>query len=618
LTDNDMAAVAAESGCARLTAEPSCSSVPNLYKYRTANSVCNNLKHPLWGASNTPFRRLLAAEYQDGISLPKGWDPDVKINQHTLPLVRNVSNHILSTGNTVDDDPLFSMMVTFFGQWTDHDLTLTPHSPVISSFNSTETCEKTCERSLPCFPIEVPSGDPRLPQGGCMPFIRSSPVCTGSAVREQMNALTAFVDLGQVYGSDQTQARALRNLSSDEGLLRVNQQYDDNGRELLPFSTMDINMCATRAKITNDSNAQEVPCFKAGDGRVDENIALTALHTLFLREHNRLARRLALLNPHWGGERLYQEARKIQGAVSQVITYRDYLRHIVGPDVMASRLSLYPGYDDRVDPSISNMFATAAYRFAHLMIKPTISRFNEQYQEHPIYRSPLLHKAFFVPWRMVFEGGVDPLLRGMVGTQAKLNTQNHMMPDELREKLFKFTEAVALDLGSLNMQRGRDHGLPGYNAWRGFCGLSQPKTVAELGQVLGNNNLAQKLMDLYGTPDNIDPWLAGMSEPLVPGGRVGPMFACLIADQFQRIRQGDRLWWENEGVFTERQRRALRDVSLARIICDNTGITEVPREPFQYRPRGTGYDSCSDIPELDLSPWEENQLRGPPGPPGPP
>lgn len=67
-----------------------------------------------------------------------------------------------------------------------------------------------------------------------------------------------------------------------------------------------------------------------------------------------------------------------------------------------------------------------------------------------------------------------------------------------------------------------------------------------------------------------------------------------------------RLWWENDGVFTADQRKSLRDTSLARIICDNTGITDVPERPFQYRPRGSGYTKCSDIPSFDLSPWRED------------
>uniref|UniRef100_A0A4W6GA16 Eosinophil peroxidase n=1 Tax=Lates calcarifer TaxID=8187 RepID=A0A4W6GA16_LATCA len=618
ISDEDLQVVADLTGCSARHRVPSCTTTPNLDKYRTASSVCNNRENTRWGASNIAFTRWLPAEYQDGISLPKGWNPEHRVNNQILPLVREVSNRILSTANAdVESDPLYTHLVTIFGQWTDHDLTFTPHSPVIRSFSNGIDCDKSCERTEPCFPIEIPKKDPRFSKHPeeCIPFFRSAAGCgsgnTGyifgaSNVRQQMNSLTAFIDVGQVYGSDDTQARFLRDLTTDEGLLRVNKLYNDSGRELLPFTNMGANMCATRARITNDADAEEVPCFLAGDGRSNENIGLTSLHTLLLREHNRLARALAKLNPHWDGERLYQEARKIMGGYFQVLTFRDYLLHIVGPDFIAKQLSTYPGYDDEVDPSISNVFATAAYRFAHLMVQPFMFRLDENYKEHRDYPSPLLHRAFFAPWRVIFEGGLDPIVRGLVGRQAKLNTQDHMMTEELRDRLFKFSADLALDLAALNLQRGRDHGLPGYNKWRKFCGLSQPKNLAELAKVMNNTDLAKKLLDLYGTPDNIDVWLGGVAEPFVRGGRVGPLFACLIATQFEKIRQGDRLWWENDGVFTEAQRKSLRDTSLARIICDNTGITEVPERPFQYRPRGSGYAQCEDIPVFDLSPWKEN------------
>nr|XP_046242082.1 eosinophil peroxidase-like [Scatophagus argus] len=616
LSEEDLQVIADLTGCSPRHRVPSCKTTPNLDKFRTASSVCNNRMNTRWGSSNTPFTRWLPAEYQDGISVAKGWDADRKVNGQILPLVREVSNRILRTANSdVESDPLYTHLVTIFGQWTDHDLTFTPHSPVIRSFSNGIDCDKTCDRTEPCFPIDIPREDPRFGRNSheCIPFFRSAAACgsgnTGhlfgaANVRQQMNSLTAFIDVGQVYGSDDAKARFLRDLSTDEGLLRVNTEYKDNGRELLPFTNMGANMCATRARITKDNNAEEVPCFLAGDERSNENIALTSLHTLLMREHNRLARALANLNPHWNGERLYQEARKIMGGYFQVLTFRDYLNHIVGPDFIARQLSTYPGYDENVDPSISNVFATAAYRFAHLMVQPFFFRLDEKYEEHDDFPSPLLHRAFFTPWRVIFEGGLDPILRGLVGRKAKLNTQEHMMPDELRERLFQFSAELALDLASLNMQRGRDHGLPGYNKWRKFCGLSQPRNQRQLTKVLKNKRLAKRLLDLYGKPDNIDVWLGGVVEPFVRGGRVGPLFACLISTQFQRIRQGDRFWWENKGVFTETQRESLKQTSLARIICDNTGITEVPEQPFQYQTRSR-YTKCSKIPAFDLSPWRE-------------
>lgn len=296
----------------------------------------------------------------------------------------------------------------------------------------------------------------------------------------------------------------------------------------------------------------------------------------------------------------------------QVITFRDYLLHIVGPDFIARQLSTYPGYDESVDPSISNVFATAAYRFAHLMVQPFIFRLDDQYNDHPDFPTVALHTAFFTPWRVVFEGmfsilsvlstaniacaqtrlnqpfnlfsgGLDPIVRGLIGRRAKLNRQDSMMHDELRDRLFQFSFEVALDLAALNMQRGRDHGIPGiayvfrnilssvilslpfktntftmfeylyqyfifpcllffegYNQWRRFCGLSEPRSLQELAEVMNNTDLAQRLLDLYGTPDNIDVWLGGVAEPFVRGGRVGPLFACLISTQFQKIREGDR------------------------------------------------------------------------------
>ncbi|CAB1330187.1 unnamed protein product [Coregonus sp. 'balchen'] len=122
---------------------------------------------------------------------------------------------------------------------------------------------------------------------------------------------------------------------------------------------------------------------------------------------------------------------------------------------------------------------------------------------------------------------------------------------------------------------------------RKFCGLSTPSNLDELAVVLDNTDLAFRLLQLYGTPDNIDVWMGGVAEPFVHGGRVGPLFTCLIATQFQRIRQGDRLWYENPGVFTSAQRNALRNASLALIICDNTGITAVSRDPFSIPGEGT-------------------------------
>ncbi|XP_066506778.1 eosinophil peroxidase-like [Hoplias malabaricus] len=616
ITPEELQTISRLTGCAAQVRIPSCRTIPLLNKYRTVDSVCNNRKNPRLGAANTPVARWLPPIYEDGVFQPKGWDPKKLYNGVILPLVRLVSNRIISTGDAnITGDGEYTHLLTFFGQWNDHDLTFTPQTASIRSYSNGINCDESCDRTEPCFPIQYPPGDPRLSKPeplGCLPFFRSAPAC-GSGnnaynfggtpnLREHVNALTAFLDASQVYGSDKSLALELRDLSSDFGLLKVNDRFQDNGREILPFTKMESKMCSTRNKILNTNGLEEIPCFIAGDGRVDENVALTSLHTLFMREHNRLARSLRILNPHWTGETLYQEARKIMGAFHQVIDFRDYLPHIVGPDAMKAALGPYPGYDSNTDPSIANVFATAAFRFAHATIQPIVFRLDENFKDHPQFPSFPLFQTFFTPWRVLFEGGIDPLIRGLITRPAKLNQQNHILVTALRDRLFEFAVNMSMDLASLNMQRSRDHALPGYNSWRRFCNLTTINNQPQLAAVLNNNILAQRLLELYRHPDNIDLWVAGIAEPFVPGGRVGPLFSCLIAHQFQKIRQGDRLWWENPGVFTKRQRASLATVSLARIICDNTGIKKVPADPFLITPT-TKFVSCNDIPDMDLTPW---------------
>ena len=81
---------------------------------------------------------------------------------------------------------------------------------------------------------------------------------------------------------------------------------------------------------------------------------------------------------------------------------------------------------------------------------------------------------------------------------------------------------------------------PGYNEWRQFCGLSRLETRADLGAATANGSMADRILDLYGHPDNIDVWLGGLVESFLPGARTGPLFACLVGKQMKALRDGDR------------------------------------------------------------------------------
>ncbi|KAM9208871.1 myeloperoxidase [Dugong dugon] len=597
LTPSQLTLLWKSSGCAYQDVRMTC---PKTDKYRTITGKCNNRRSPTLGASNRPFVRWLPAEYEDGFSLPYGWTPGVKRGGFPVPLTRAVSNEIVRfPTEQLTPDPQRSLLFMQWGQLLDHDLDFTPEPAARVSFVTGLNCETSCLQQPPCFPLKIPPNDPRIKnQHDCIPFFRSCPACPGSniTIRNQINALTSFVDASMVYGSEDPLARDLRNLTSQLGLLKVNDRFRDNGRALLPFDNLHDDPCL----LTNRS--VRIPCFLAGDSRSSEMPELTSMHTLLVREHNRLATQLKFLNPHWNGEQLYQEARKIVGAMVQIITYRDYLPLVLGGKAMRKYLPQYVRYNDSVDPRISNVF-TNAFRYGHTLIQPFMFRLDNRYQL--ISRVPL-SEVFFASWRVVLEGGIDPILRGLMATPAKLNRQNAIVVDELRDRLFKQVMRIGLDLPALNMQRSRDHGLPGYNAWRRFCGLPQPNTVGELGTVMKNLTLAQKLMDLYGTPNNIDIWMGGVAEPLQPDGRVGPLLACLIGTQFRKLRDGDRFWWENNGVFSTQQRQALAKISLPRIICDNTGITTVSKNNiFMSNTFPQDFVSCSTLPVLNLASWRE-------------
>lgn len=80
----------------------------------------------------------------------------------------------------------------------------------------------------------------------------------------------------------------------------------------------------------------------------------------------------------------------------------------------------------------------------------------------------------------------------------------------------------------------------GYNSWRRFCGLSEAHTLSDLESILNSSYLANKLIELYGTPENIDIWIGAIAEPFLPKARVGELLACLLGRQFQTLRDGDR------------------------------------------------------------------------------
>ena len=488
----------------------------------------------MWGASLTAFRRLLRPVYENGFNTPVGWR-----NKGVAPSARLVSTELISTAN-VTPDQTFTHMLMQWGQFLDHDLDFTVTSPSSQRFTDGEDCTSTCENQSPCFPIQIPPGDKRIKRHKCMTFTRSSSACgTGAtsvffsvvSTREQMNQITSYLDASNVYGSSADEEKHLRDLSNNYGLLKTGILI--NGKPLLPFNK------GTPIECSKSEKESPIPCFLAGDHRANEQLGLLSMHTIWMREHNRIATQLRILNPSWGGEKIFQETRKIVGAEMQHITYEQYLPKILGKQGMEI-LGKYEGYKPDVDASIFNGFATAAFRFGHSLINPVLRRLNSSFKTIKEGDIPL-HKAFFAPYRIVEEGGIDPIIRGLFYAPAKdRRDQDGVLNTELTERLFEMAHAVALDLAALNIQRARDHGLPGYNEYRALCNLESLKTFDELKSVISNEKIIRKLRTHYGDVNKIGLWVGGILEDIVPGSLLGPTFQCLIAMQFKSLRDGDR------------------------------------------------------------------------------
>src|SRR5262249_53886319 len=136
---------------------------------------------------------------------------------------------------------------------------------------------------------------------------------------------------------------------------------------------------------------------------------------------------------------------------------------------------------------------------------------------------------------------------------------------DLRNFLFGPPGSGGLDLASLNIQRGRDHGLADYNSTRAAYGL---RRVTSFAQITSDPTLQQQLQTLYGNVNNIDLWVGGLAEDHLPGASVGQTFARIIADQFARLRAGDRFWYQRD--FSGAELYALDHTTLADIIRRNT------------------------------------------------
>ncbi len=505
--------------------------------FYSVDGAGNNLLHASWGSTGTDLIRTVAAQYTDGISTPAG---------AARPSARLISNTLVSQSDSILNNRYMSNMVYAWGQFIDHDIDLTSGGTPTQSFN-----------------VAVPTGDASFDPNGTgtqvIPLSRSEyDPATGTSTanpRQQINDITSYLDGSMIYGSDATRAAALRTM--------VGGKLKTSDGNLLGLNTAGL------ANANDTHQTADNQLFLAGDVRANENIELTSLQTLFVREHNRLADQLAKSNPRLTDEQIYQQARKLVIAEVQAVTFNEFLPALLGPNAITP----YRGYNPNVNAGIANEFSTAAFRFGHSMLGDDVEFLSNTGAE--VADSVELKDAFFNP-NVVKQTGIDPLLKYLASDNAQ-EVDIHVV-DSLRNFLFGEPGQGGLDLASLNIQRGRDHGLADYNSVRAAYGL--PK-VTSFAQITSDVSLQQKLQSLYGNVNNIDLWVGGLAENHTAGGSLGPTFTRIIADQFQRLRDGDRLWYQNS--LSGPQLDQIQHTTLADIIQRNTGLTNLQSDVFFYR-----------------------------------
>ncbi|MDY7024064.1 MAG: peroxidase family protein [Cyanobacteriota bacterium] len=248
------------------------------------------------------------------------------------------------------------------------------------------------------------------------------------------------------------------------------------------------------------------------------------------------------------------------GAEIQAITYNEFVPLLVGSNTLED----YDGYDPSVNSSISNEFSTAAFRFGHTMLSPQIERINPDGTPE---ESVSLRNGFFNP-NLAIEDGIDSVLLGLASQEAQeIDTQ---LIDDVRNLLFGPPGAGGSDLASLNIQRGRDHGLPSYTEVREELDLDP---ITNFSQITSDPTVQAQLASVYDSVDDIDLWVGGLAEDQVNGALVGETFQAILVDQFTRSRDGDRFYYENDEVLSvlapDVDQTTLSDVIVANSAIDN-------------------------------------------------
>lgn len=493
-----------------------------LQDFRPIGGARNNLQAPQLDAVPGSAELALA---------PLQFAPGTRDGLVPGPNPRTISNVIAggtSSGgvNSETTDPSASAWLYVFGQFVDHDLDLETTPTANAAIN-----------------IVIPADDPTFAAGTTIAVTRTTRSATTNTI---INTVAGYLDLSQLYGSTPAQAASLRGAG---GTLA-----SSGGGLYLPVVGA---------------------AFVTGDARVMENPELSALTTLFMREHNFWVHRLAAARPQWGPDQLYHMARAITTAEYQNIIYAEYLPVLIGRVI-----GPYRGYNPRVSAQVTQEFSAAAFRVGHSQVSDTQEGLDNNGQVTFVQS---LAQAFFNTAAQDESNGIDALIRS-IGADYSQATDVYAV-GVLRNLLFAPLvggDVDQIDLIAIDIQRERDVGLATLNVTREALGLPPYRSFAQL---TADPQLQQDLELLYGNIGNVDLFMGGLAETHATGARVGPTFQAIIARQFEALRDGDRFFWRNQ-PFDQPTAQAIAGTSLATLILRNTDTTSTQPQVFLAAPAG--------------------------------
>ncbi|KAL3290150.1 hypothetical protein HHI36_023514 [Cryptolaemus montrouzieri] len=567
------------------------------YEYEGYDGFYNNLARPDSGAIDRPLLRRWPAAYEDGTYLPSGSN-----RPNPLELSEKLLKGDIGTKSNTGKNAL----LVFFGQ---------------------QVVEEILDAQRPACPpeyfnIPIPEGHSYRTKPGhtVLPLLRTRfDQRTGinpNNPRQQLNEITPYFDGGLFYGITKQWADQLRTY--ENGTVDANGLLASSHDGLFPaYNTQRLPMANPpppfyHAHYTQTHETAKVSrFFKLGNPRGNENAFLLTFGIMWFRWHNYIAKIIKKSQPNWSSELIFNEARKWVIATQQHIVVDEWL-----PALLNTKLEKYEQYDPSINPQIDQFFQSAAFRFGHTLVTPGVylrdyirnscsRKFSEWKQEavrtcNIFWRpqEPLLTKENSSTNNVL---DIDRLLMGM--SVQLCEKEDHKIVEDLRGNVFGPLEFPRRDLMAVNIQRGRDHGLPGFNAARMAFGL---KNITFENFRYITNETRETLRSLYKNKiDDVDVWVGGILETSDDGP--GMLFTKIIMDQFRRIRDGDRFWFENaeNKLFTHGDIERIKQLRVYDIIMAVTKMDaeDIPEFAFNVpsKLRGTGRGALLSKCNLETS-----------------